>query len=228
MVFPLISCQPKEEKRVHRTNNQELWKATGEPKSAFFRNAYIGSSGRRYLIGNSGVYAFSPNGDLLWRHEITMFVSQIAENHNGNLIVSEMGKGGGGILFCLSNKGHAIWSKDLWEKQQSRVARFLINRKDQIICEVSGARLPLATACYSDQGECLWSLPPGGNLVGLDANDNIYIQGGSGHPDRILSRDGGILWESMEGSVPIQKDENGFFLIPLKGPGKGEREENHR
>jgi len=193
---------------------QAMWKTAGGSGSYPRDNVLATPKGRVYIWGGTTLYAFGPERKPAWKRPTRLFINQVHVNGRGDVVMAEIGKGGGGTLWCLSADGKILW------KQGKRVGRVRVNSHDQVIFVEYEKAQGMALNCLGPDGKALWRKANyGARLEGVDASDKILVRGeAKAFYSRLYSAEGKVLWEreSKEPVPPLHKDKAGNYVVPGK------------
>jgi outer membrane protein assembly factor BamB len=182
------------------------------------------ANGKRMAVAGStskGLFAFSPDGDLLWRFDVGGSIgAPLAAadlDADGN---DEIFQGGGKHLFCLSANGRRRWAIPLTGAPDAGPAVADVNGDGRL--EVVFADAEKNLRCVrADNGEELWrfaapaSVDCAIGVADLDGDSRLAVVFGDtgGHLHR-LDSEGRRVW-SIDTGGPVFSEP---VIVPVPGP----------
>ena len=115
----------------------------------------------QYVVARSSVQALDSTNHVVWQHPTQLPVFRVHVLGSGDVVFAETGKGGGGVLWCLSPGGEVRW------KDEGRMWVVGIDKADNIL--VNGGRPGSYFArLFSREGDVMWGAQLSSTELGND------------------------------------------------------------
>jgi hypothetical protein len=121
----------------------------------------------RCRIAKKSVQGLNSGGAVVWEHPTKLLVSRVNKLSTGEVVFAEAGRGGDGVLWCLSSRGQVLW------RRKGRMWVVGVDRGGSILVH-GGRPANQFSELYSRRGKPLWK-QLGGHIVLSKNNEGFYI-----------------------------------------------------